>query len=183
MTMLTRARERIETDLTDAELTLLIDEANQAVVLAVGSHADPGVPIVVSYPIRPLIDLPRPIDTAQAITVETIAEPGATPAAVAATTGYEIDNGGRTLRLADVFIGEPWSWHRSLHRGRLRITYVPLEDGNKRQEVILALVQLAVQRNGVGSYRAGDVQITSADYARERERLLASLRPRVGLIV
>lgn len=176
-----RVKKRTETDLDDTELQLLIDEANQAVIAKVGPHADPGAPITVRVDGRSnRIVLDRAIDTSETVTVteyETYGGWGTTEYDLT-SDDYLIWPGGTILeRLAT----GPNS--RSRWFDQVEVTYVPANDGDQREEVIIKLVMLAIQYEPVSAKRVGDVSENNLDYSAEREALLSSLMPRPGLFL
>jgi hypothetical protein len=176
MSIAERVQERIESDLTPDELQLLIDEANQAILLEHGPHADDSNPITVRIPSadRHSVSLMRPIDTAHPIEVnEHGTSPFTTTPVELAANDYDITNGGRTLHRLAGGTNSSYRWGRYL-----TVTYTPVNDGNQREEVIIKLVQLAIEYKGLQSQSVGDESATFADYQAERDRLLASLRPR-----
>jgi len=176
MSMLDRVKERIETDLSDDELTLMLNEANQDVINRYGPHADPDAPITVTVDAsrRRALDIVRPIDTAYPVV---ITESVHDELELLADGDYRVLNGGRTLqRIGGAFGNGQWG-------DLVDVAYVPVADGNQRQEVIIGLVQLEAERRGVKSHKAGDLSVEAVDYVGERERLLQSLAPRRGLFV
>lgn len=174
MALLDRVKERIETSLLDPELQLLIDEANGAIIARHGPNADPAAPIILYLEGGgALLDFIRPVDTLATVTiVETVGDADTTLAA----TDWRALNRGRTLERLDAGANPRQHW------GRAKITYVPVNDGNERQEAIIKLVQLAIEFEGVASRKVGDHQQANADYERERERILCQLNPRPGLL-
>jgi hypothetical protein len=74
---------------------------------------------------------------------------------------------------------------RSTWGERVTVVYVPQTMTAQRTAVLTQLVQLAVRYNGVQqeSVGSGDYSATSADYQRERERLLSKLAPRGGVFL
>ncbi len=174
MALLDRVRDRIETDLDDGEVQLLIDEANQDIISRFGPHANPAAPITVTVDAsrRRSIDIIRPIDTAHPVV---ISETRYGDTAELVDADYRVLNGGRTLQRVMEGLSS-YAWGETVD-----VTYTPVADGNQRQEVIIGLVQLAVERLGVKSRKAGDLTTEFVDYSAEREKLLKSLAPRRGL--
>lgn len=191
MALLDRVNLRVEHDLDDAEVQLLVDEANLAIVDRFGPHANPSAPITVQLDSdgRRTLDLIRPIDTTHPVVVVDTPRWDPDGAVTLVDADYQISNGGRTL-VRRGWPGATSSSGITLDRDGRRafgdsvsITYVPVDDGNQRQEVIIGLVQLAIERRGVKRRKAGDLETDSSDYTAEREKLLASLSPRRGLFV
>lgn len=189
MTLLDRVQARIETDLDPDELQRLIDEADQEIIERFGPHADPDDPITVTVDgRRRKLDLARPADEAEglAVTEHLTAWGLGDQATTLAADDWRLANGGRTVeRLAS------GSNARSRWGDRVEVTYVPHDDANQRQEVIVKLVQLAVEYRGVASERVGDTTTSYTSgalagglvYSAEREKLLGSLAPRKGLVI
>lgn len=180
MALLDRVKERTETDLSDLELQRMIDEANSAIIMRHGANADAAAPITVRLEGgAPALDLVRPVDTLLAVTVvETVGDTDTTLAA----SDWRALNGGRTLERLGAGANPRQLW------GKTKVTYVPRNDGNERQEVIVKLVQLAVEFEGVALRRVGDTTTDHTSpragmvYQEEREKLLRSLSPRPGLL-
>jgi hypothetical protein len=185
-----RVLERIETDVAPEELQNLIDEALTAIEDRWGPPADDTNPIVVTKPGGSrVLSLARPIDAAKAVTiVETMNwyGPGygaSTQAQTLAAGDYRIWHNGRTLERLGSGTHAAWRWGHPT-----TISYVPVNDGDQRQEVAIKLVQLSLQYKGLISYSSGDVNVsyngsTGTLYTQERENLLRSLAPRSGFYV
>lgn len=200
MALLDRVKERVESDLSDTELGNLITEAQRAISERFGPDRNTSSPITVTLDggTRTL-DLARPLDTAQTVVVTEYL--GSVPdstlddwagavleetATVLQATDYRVRNGGRTLER--IFTG-PNS--RARWGTRVDVTYVPVDDQAKRDEVVIKLVALAVEYEGVVERRAGDTSTVHAlhgggggtIYQDERDQLLATLAPRSGLFL
>lgn len=176
MSLLDRAKERIETDLSDLELQSMLDQVTQEIEDRFGAsgqitvHRDGG---------GKFLGLTRPLDGSQSATVTEISpRDSADPSARTelAADDYRILHGGRTLeRLAGGTNGA------SRWAGLVEVTYTPVSDAAKREEVILKVVAIDAAFRGVKSERAGDWQASYPDAAAERELLIMSLQPRPGL--
>lgn len=189
MALLDRCRERIETDLSDAELLRIIDEANSEIILRFGPHADPSRPINITVRGQArYLDLARPIDITQTVLVVEAAQWweteyewwtfGGEDSVTLGSTDYRVLNGGRTLeRLASGANPRVW-WGRTV-----LITYTPVTDGNQRQEAIIKLVQLAVQFDGTSNLRVGDYSQANLSYQGQRDQILQGLAPRKGFLL
>lgn len=173
-----RVNERIEHDLSDLEITRMILAAVTEIEQRFGPVADPDAPItVVLSGTRRRLDLIRPADVAYDVDISETPR-GGDPVVVDAGD-WIVKNGGRTLeRLTTPDWSVRAEWAHSV-----AVTYVPIDDAPVRDEVALGLVQLAVERHGVKRRKAGDLETETADYATEREQLLATLAPRRGLFV
>lgn len=178
MALLDRVKERIETDLTDAELQSMIDAVTAEIERLYGANEA----ITVTLPGGgATVSLARPMDTAQAKTVteiETLAAGGSDSRTELAADDYRILHGGRTLqRLLDGTNGRlQWA-------PEVEVVYTPVSDAGQREEVTIKLVQLDIEHRGLASERAGDFQAAYKDFTSEREKLLATLSPRPGLVL
>lgn len=171
-----RINDRVEHDLIDSEIALMIAEAQATITDRYGPPANPASPITVTVDgSRRRLDLVRPIDVAQAVTVsERVYGWSSAPAAVL-STDYIVRNGGRTLDR----ITTSTSW-RGEWGAHVTVTYTPVDDSVQRDEVTIGLVQLGIDRLGVKRREAGDVKTEAADYEALRNALLLSLAPRRG---
>lgn len=184
MAILERVKQRIETDLDDTELGLLIDEANQEIINRFGSHANPASPVTeVLEGQRRKIVVNRPINTAYPITVTEYYDyigfvvGGSTY--VLATNDFRVWPPSTLERRQDGVSGTPGD----LWGDRVEVEYVPVNDGDQREEVIIKLVMLAIEYEGVSSRNVGDVTGSHYEYAEERNKLLSTLVSRNGLLL
>ncbi len=91
---------------------------------------------------------------------------------------FRILDGGRTLeRLSDGTNG------RLLWEKLVKVTYTPLSDDERREEVVIQVVQLGVEFRGLKAEKSGDYSVTFADYKAERNVLIGSLTPRRGVVM
>ena len=174
MALLDRVKERVETDLSDAELQSMIDDIVNEIETRFGTNAaitvekDGGLS---------LLSMTRPIDTGETVTITEI-EADNTTETVLAANDYRIRNGGRIVeRLATGNNG------RCAWAPTVRLAYTPVSDAAKREAVVIKLVQLDIEYRGLTSERAGDWQATYPDAAAEREKHLMTLSPRNGLVM
>lgn len=187
MPLLDRVKERTGSDLSDAELQAMIDGITAEIdarlgpvgqiTVEIGDPTDPS-----SRALRTL-RLPRPADTAAAITVTELdpANSGTgDEATVLDDTDFRVVHGGRTLqRLTG-------GAHGRCHWAPLvTVTYTPIADQAARDEATIKLVALDLSyRGGLKSERAGDYQFTlSGDPAADREAIFASLAPKSGMVM
>jgi hypothetical protein len=184
MAILDRIKKRVETDLDDSELQLLIDEANQDIISKLGPHANPGAPIeVLVEGWRKKIVLSRQIDVTEDIEITEYITGGGwgEESYVLATDDYRIWPSGYIIERLATGSYARWSWG-----DRVKFVYVPVNDGDQREEVIIKLVILSIEYEpapGLRSKTLGDVTTSSADYQAERDKLIASLVPRGGLMM
>jgi hypothetical protein len=184
MALIDRLKERIETDLSDAELQAMIDEVAAEIEARFGANAAITVEIDQDPelgPYRRVLSLTRPIDIAQAIAVTEIEPADSGDAAnetLLAADDYRVLDGGRTIqRLVDGSNGRTW-W-----APLVEVTYTPVSDTRQRDEVTIRVAQIEIQYRGLTSERAGDWQAVYPDAAAEREKLIAALSPRRGLVM
>lgn len=186
--LLDRVKARVDTDLADPELQLLIDEALQEIEDRYGPPSDPNAPITVQLEgRRNTLSLARPIDTAEPVVVTEYITYlwdflGSEETTVLDADDYRVWHSGRTLERLRTGTNPRWLWG-----SRVEVEYTPKNDGNQRQEVTIKLVELAVtHQGGLRSIKVGDYSKTWAGdeqgYQRERASLLNSLAPRSGLM-
>lgn len=173
MALLDRLKLRYETDLTDAELQLVIDEANAEVIRRYGPHSDAANPItetiVVEEPAQHVYPS-RPVSTVSSVTEYTGSSVGTETTTILAADDYRLLYGGRALRRLSSGANARAHWGH-----RVDLKYVPENDGNQRQEVILKLSMLSLQYRGVQQEKAGDYSASYTDYRRECESILGGL--------
>jgi len=182
MAILDRVKLRTETDLPDSELQLMIDEANQDVITRFGPHADPANPITIWLEgWREKLVLWRAIDITQPYTITEYMDWGS-----AGETVY-------VLQPADFKLWAPYNiviqrWYggdsarpRRIWGERVQIVYVPVNDGDQREEVIVKLVVLGIQYDAFKSQTVGDISGETTDYHEERRQLMNTLMPRHGM--
>lgn len=183
MAVLDRLKLRVETDLTDAELQLMIDAEVAEIIARFGAIAEI---TKLENGQRHFITLHRRIDEAETIAIVEIS-PGNTSATANRTTlssdDYRITNGGRTIeRLIDGTNG------RQLWSDLVEFTYTPVSDQNRRDEAVVKLVTLSITYQGldkqesVGDFSRGG-SVTADAYTKEREALLNTLAPRGRLVM
>lgn len=176
-------RRRVETDLLDGELDQLIADAQLVIRTIWGPDRDVGAPLVVSVDQpRNIINLNRPADEDEDVEiVESSIGFVAPDTLTLEADDFRIRNGGRTIERLGTGTN-PGRWYAGWER-RVTVTYVPQDDQAQRDEVVIKLVILGIQYEGLGKAKVGDVDITHADYSKERGRLLDSLNPRPGLLL
>lgn len=173
MAILDRLRERSESDLTDTELTAIIDDVQGEITRRFGAVGSQSVELRGGSRI---LDMARPIDTAETLTiVEHTDYPAGTTTVTLATSDYDVKNGGLTLeRLrSGANYADRWA-------PKVTVTYTPVDDTDARDEVTIKVCLLTIQYDATSSTRVGDTSAQNLDHATERERLIASLAPRKG---
>lgn len=151
-----QVREHVPTDLVDAALQRVIDAVEELLDDRVGAlnsetEAFLGETSTTLYLRRPALSL---------TTVTTYASGVPT---VLATTDYELRD-GRTVVLASASIE------------KVVVTYVPKAGVMQRILATIDLVRLSVQETGLSSASDGDHSETRLDIAKERRRIIETLR-------
>lgn len=201
---------RVETDLDTTHLQALIDEAVADIEDRYGpyrSTAVPPAPIQIMLEgRRRMLEIMRPLDDTQAVSITEYitADPRDVEfsayvedwwpmvgevATVLAADDYRVWHSGRTLER--LFTGTN---PRVFWGSRVQISYVPVDDTARRDEVVIKLVILGLAYQGVLEQRVGEVMTTFGPrtaagggspilYQDEREKLLKTLEPRRGLML
>lgn len=187
MALIDRVKERTGSDLSDAELQAMID----AIAAEIAARFGPAGEITVELgdledPLSRksrTLRLARPIDTGETVTI-TEYDPhnsGLAPAEVILTAGdYRVLHGGRTLeRLTGGTNG------RSYWAPLTKIVYTPADiTSAARDEAVIRIMALDLSSRGLlKSERAGDYSYTLGDAEAEREKILASLSARSGMVL
>lgn len=167
MALLDRVKERVDSDLSNDELTAMIAEATDEIERRHGQAAEELV-LTVDGDVG-VLQLPRPLGTELTVRED--------------ATGYdefvELDpddyvslNGGRLLRRS-----KRGPSPRSKWGARVEISYTAYDDTKQREEVVIKLIELAVSHQAGVTRESIDSYSTSfsADYVEAREKLLNSL--------
>ena len=186
MAILDRVKLRTQTDLTDGEIQSMIDEANQDIISKYGPHADPTNPITVMLDgYRHNLIMPRAIDVTASpapVFIEYWYDfAGETPITLG-VNDYRIWPPGYKVERTN-FGNMPGSWPNFNWGRKVQVTYVPVNDGNQREEVMIKMVIIAIQYDAFKQQTVGDYSGQTSDYITERNNLLDSLAPRHGLLV
>ncbi len=161
-----------ETDVEDSSINVLIDAAEDAIDRRFGLRSS----------------------TAQTDKAEGggqyyfLSRPAASITSVTETTGssdtvlsaddYELLHGGRQLRrLADGTNGA------SRWAERVAVVYTPKSDDPERKRVVIDLVKLSLRYDATKTKKDGDHSESAPDYEQEREKILSSLSPPLGVLV
>lgn len=172
MATLAQVRARVETDLADPDLVALLSDAQLAISERHGPDRDTAAPLTVDLlGGRRFVEVTRPIDVAEPFTVTELRDGIET---VLADTEFRLWDGHTLERLNEPCWGEV-----------VTISYVPVDDQARRDEVEIKLVMLAVEYEGVTERSVGDVdtrhfgsgEAGGIIYSDERETLLESLSP------
>lgn len=161
-------REHVDTDLSDAALGLLIDDADALIVQRYGPHTGavterfmPALGERVLFP-------SRPVDPSIGVTV-TRSGVGSSTVETVAVTDYVLDGSAQVRLLAGGFANQV-----------VTLTYTPVDDRPRRRRVLLDLVRLALRYDALSSSTMGDASVSHVDYDAERQRLLGSLGSAMG---
>ena len=168
-------RTHVESDLSDAAVQRLIDDADALIVREHGPHAEltltvPGLNERMLFLERPISD---PAD------ISSLVESWSFLAGPLYRTLDETDffvwYGGRGLERLQTGTHPAWGWAE-----RVAITYTPTVDDARRIRVTIDLVRIAAQYEGLSAQTVGDHAETFTSYATERAELVASLGPAIA---
>lgn len=169
-----QAREHIETDLSDAALQRLIDDAEADIVDRFGAHYDAETPLEITCMgggrmirfNRPVSDISGVIETVSGVETELSAN------------DYELWYGGRILKRRATGDNPSYYW-----QGTVTIEYKPVDDTARRIRVLIDLVRLACRYQAVQNEKVGDYSVSNLDYDQERIKLLNSLSNSSGIVI
>jgi hypothetical protein len=168
----TRLREFVTSGLSDAVLQTYLDAAMDAIDDALGPltckerlHASRGDMLMLGR---------------EAESITSVVEDARNTALTLAADDYELSDSGQLLYRLRTGTNPRWGWH-----GRVDVTYVRSDDMAERIRVAVALVQLDLgHAPGLASQTIGTWSETyrnDQDYAVQRDALLASLTPGIGM--
>ena len=163
----TDLRGYVTTVLEDADLERLLSAAYEAIVAFAGPS---GAATELVTPRGDLLMLAKRADS-----ITSVSETVYGIATTLSTDDYELV-GDQVVRRTNDGTHPYRCW-----RGRVTVTYTPLDDDENRDRVAIALVTQDLNHSpGVTGERLGDWQVsiaTATDYVREREAILATLYP------
>jgi hypothetical protein len=165
-------REHVDTDLGDTALARLLADADAEIVRRYGAHVADIVEVFTPPPGSTTIHLSRDLSAVDSI-VE-VRDDGIGEATLTLDTDDYSLLRPRTIRRLTGGSYSATSWAPIV-----TVTYAPVADDARRTLVTVDLVKLAVQYQAASSVTVGDVSISHADYARERENLLRRLAPSI----
>lgn len=171
MTLLTvdEMREHVESDLSDTALQLLVDAAERRIIRYAGPH-DVNRRISKSVDARRSTTILLPY-RAESVTSVTIDEEALD------TDDYDLEYGGLSVR---IWFSRPYNWtseQYARYTWLIEVNYVAEDDIDDRKVAQVQLVRMDTQHDGLASERTGQYSRESANYGRERRRILATLRP------
>jgi hypothetical protein len=159
----TNLREHIETGMTDAALQRVLDAEEAEIIRRHGPHATATETVWGGGIWLLLARTPSVITSVTEVTQNV--------STLLAADDYTVWSGGRLER-------SPYGTHpASYWAPRVDLVYAPEDWTAQRRAVLIRLVQLTIQYQGVQaeSIGSGDYSMTALDYAAERTRLLNSL--------
>ncbi len=158
--------EHFETDLSDDAIDRLLNDAEADIIRKFGAHTSQ---IEFVDGLERLIFLQRRVTSISEI-IETIAESDTTLSA----DDYQIEN-SRVLRRLSAGTNGRTRWG-----DRLKVTYVPESEADRRNRVQIDLVKLAIQHEGLTSSGVGNLRLDTKNYQERREEILSSLVDPLG---
>ena len=164
MTLMTlpEVRQNVETDLEDDALQRVMDGVEQDIDQqfgAVASQVDD-----LEGGLKSLFAT-RPISS-----ITTIVETVGTTETTLAADDYKLRHNSQIDRL------NTGTNSRIRWGDRVEVTYVPVDDTDKRRLVYIRLIELAIKYNALGNERVGDYSSQSVDFTAEREKILGGLK-------
>jgi len=170
---LAQMREHIETDLSDTELQRVIDAAEQEIVDHFGAHTTQ-TDETTENRLSTHLFLTRPASSITTVT-ETLIVDGVRTETVLSSDDYRLSSDGwRIHRLSD------GTNPRTTWGDEVTIQFTPSDETDKREGVLIRLVKLDVQFNGLDADRIGDYSRQQQNYIKNRNAALQSLS-RLGL--
>lgn len=164
-------KARVETDLDDRTLGLIIAAEEEAIVRQNGDASE--VETHLASGVSKLILKRRPVS------VESVTERRSSvdAAVVLDATDYRMIGKRILYRLGDgTNPGNSWG-------AEVVVTYTADIDANLRDRVLLDLSQLSIEFNAYSAEKDGDWSGEQKDYSERREELLGQIRePRLGLV-
>lgn len=167
---LVQLKEHIEAELADDALQRLLDAAEQTVEERFGVVTLQVDKYVVDDSLYPEGRDQSVILTREAGSITTVTEQLFSAAAdTLAADDYDLR--GLLLERLDTGTNPRQKWGH-----RVIVTYVPFDDSSQRIPVIVNLVKLELAYRGQKSEKAGDYNMDSREYHKERESILGALK-------
>lgn len=161
-------KEHVETDLSDAAIQRLIDSAEEEIVAKFGAK-DSAIEVFNEVSLSHVVFLPRRASSITSVSEDVIVGGDITTTDLEADD-YRLELGGRALRRLS-----SGSNPRSRWGDQITVTYVPESDANRRLDVTIDLVKLAIQYKGLDSEKVGDYSATMSKYEAKRAAALNRL--------
>lgn len=163
-------KEFITTDIDDDTLQTLIDAAEAEIIEKCGALASQ-VDEFRDSSLKTLLLLTRNATSITTV-VEEILSGGAYESTTLASDDYTLRHDGRMIeRLQD------GTNYRSTWGDVVTITYVPVDDTDKRKIATVNLVRLDIDYQGMKSEKIGDYSYTTREYNNERAKIINGLKP------
>ena len=172
MSLITPAhfRRQVESDLNDTEIQHLIDGVEDEIVQGFGPHVTQ-VDELEEAQLATVLFLSRP-----ASEITTVTETVADTETVLETDDFSLSaDGWRIKRLSDGTNG------RTVWGDTVVVAYVPEEENRKRENVLIAMLKMDIQFNGLDTEKVGDWQGSQKDYEKTRKQILGRLSRRMGI--
>lgn len=179
MALVDRVKARVATDIGDTELQSMIDAA---MALLVERHGPASGAITVNKRGgQAVLMMARPIDTGETVTI-TEHDPRETGAAedgtVLAASDYRIIHNGRAIERLTGGTNFRIEWGPLV-----TITYTVKDRTSAYEEAVIGLVAIGLRERGVTSEKAGDWSASYGDAEEEREKIIARLGQRNGMVM
>ena len=159
-------RKQVETGQDDDSLQSLIDSVDEDIIRGFGAHDGERTEVIRFDMLTFLLFLPRPADTIASITQRFLSE---STNRTVDSDDYLIENEGRSIRHLKDY------WQQVVN-----VTYTPVDETDRRRQVLVDVVKAEVNYPGVDSYQVGDYRQSGPNLARERRRIMARLRQNYG---
>lgn len=171
-------REHVETGLVDDALARLLVDATEEVEARFGTDANV---TEILAPGGSTIILKR--RASAIVSVDLLDSSGASYQTLGASE-YRLRSGRILDRMSGGTTG--YDWVREYDAPgygstEVKVVYTPVSEAALRNRVIIDLVRLGVKYEALANEKIGDYSMTSADYLKERERLLQAVSNRRGL--
>lgn len=161
-------RAHFETDLSDVALQRHIDAVEEEIIDLYGPHALQ-IDELKESRLSTHLFLTREV-TAISEIIETLIDDGARDDTTLSADDYHLSvDGWRIQRLSD------GTNPRATWGDEIVVTYTPSDETSKRENVLLTIVKLDIQFNGLDSERVGDYSAAQKDYEGSRTGALGRL--------
>lgn len=158
-------RNHVETDLVDAALQQLIDDAELEIDIRIGAVSAQIDEIENDEPLSALI-----FPTRKILSITSILEEIGDDITTLASNDFRLRQGGNAIERLSTGTNARSAWGEIM-----TVTYVPIDDTASRKRVTIDLLKLAVNYNALDSERIGDYSATSKKYEDERSALINRL--------
>lgn len=174
-------RLSFETDLGDEAIDALIADASAAIEERVGTAGDDQDIVLTVRGSDQYIFLPQPVTGEDQIT--SIVERYGNDEATLEADQWRLIGKRQIERIVGGGNLNPELWGYNFADNDVEfqviITYTPNVSTSRKDRVIIDLVKLAIQYQGLQNEHAGDYSSSSFDYQEERKKLISELVPRL----